>query len=632
VTVRNDAVALRRGVKGFYRGRSVEIQGLVGPDKILVVDQATSESHVLTPDQFKIRAGSESKATTPALHDVGKEWDEAERRYAAIEPLVQRSVHGARVSFEEIKDRAKVAGVHFTTVYRWIRDYENAGNRPSGLKPRIKNRGPRKKLLDPVVESLVTSAIQDLYLDRQQRTMKSTYEGVGERCRAAGVPTPHYNTVRKRILAIPEREKLSKRARRKLAADRYDPRPGTLVIERPWQLVEIDHTPTDLILVDDTHRRPIGRAHITAVIDVYSRMIAGFYVSLEPPSAATVGLALTRAMLPKSAWLAEMGLTADWPCYGHPAALHVDNALEFHGKMLHRVCHEYKMTLEFRPLKTPQFGGHIEAFFKTLAHKIHELPGTTFFSVEHRGEYPSDLTSLFSLDEFEKWLVHTIVEYHEAFHSTIKCSPKSRYLKAFNVGGDELPAAEAYVFEDPERLRVDFMPYEERTIQQYGVQFWKIRYYHSVLKRFINAATSGRNSAKRQFRFHYDPRNISCIYFYDPDLKQYFPIPYRNITNPRMSAWECREADRELNKAGRSTIDERAIVESVTRRRQIEREAAATSRSARRNAQRVASGMKSKGTLSVVPQPVALGEPAPDVIAESKAERRAPRPYLVEDL
>jgi putative transposase len=43
-------------------------------------------------------------------------------------------------------------------------------------------------------------------------------------------------------------------------------------------------------------------------------MIAGFHVSLWPPSALSVCLALTHAVLSKTSWLADRELqTLDWP-------------------------------------------------------------------------------------------------------------------------------------------------------------------------------------------------------------------------------------------------------------------------------------------------------------------------------
>lgn len=606
---------LTSGTKGVYNAKRVEVQNMVGPDRVLVIDES-SEPYLIAIDEF--RPIEKMRARQPALHESSWEWDEADRRYEIIEPLVQDA--SARATLEEVKARAAVAGVHFTTVYRWIRAYAAAGNRPSGLKPRTHDRGPRKKRLDAVSESIVSRAIQDFYLSDQQLSIKSTHSRLHELCTAANIPTPHYNTLRKRIASISHRERMSRRARRKAASDMYDPRPGKLEVCRPWEVVEVDHTQADVLLVDRTHGRPIGRPNITVALDLYSRCVVGFYVSLEPVSANTAGLCLVNAMLPKPEWLTSIDAKVDWPCYGRPATIHVDNAMEFHGKMLHRACLEYTIALQFRKLRIPESNGHIEALMKTLSLKIHELEGTTFFDVAHRGEYKSEKKACLTLQQFERWLALAIAEYHESFHSEIKDSPKHRYRAAFQQGPNRLPLATPELFDDATRLRIDFMPYEERTVQQYGVQLFRIRYFHHVLRRFVNAKGEVK---KRKFRFHYDPRDISRIYFYDPELEQYFPIPYADGTNPSISKWESIEAERHLVKAGRANIDEAAIMEIVKQRRAIEQEAASKTKAARRNSERVSSAAAIP-KLSVV-----NGDIAKHIVEQ--AGPRVKRPFLVED-
>ena len=52
-------------------------------------------------------------------------------------------------------------------------------------------------------------------------------------------------------------------------------------------VAQIDHTPMDVIVVNEEHRRSIQRPSLTIVIDVCSRMVLGFAIYLEKPSAFT---------------------------------------------------------------------------------------------------------------------------------------------------------------------------------------------------------------------------------------------------------------------------------------------------------------------------------------------------------
>jgi putative transposase len=55
---------------------------------------------------------------------------------------------------------------------------------------------------------------------------------------------------------------------------------------------------------------------------------------------------------------------------------------------------------------------------------------------------------------------------------------------------------------------------------------------------------------KRLFLIRRDPRDISVVYFFDPELNCYFEIPYRDTSRPALTLWELREArTRSSNKA-----------------------------------------------------------------------------------
>ena len=107
----------------------------------------------------------------------------------------------------------------------------------------------------------------------------------------------------------------AKRAREKLGPLSV----SSLQPQRALEVVQIDHTFVDAIVVDREKRQPIGRPWLTLAVDVKTRIITGFHVSLWPPSALSVCLALTHAVLSKTSWLADRELqTLDWPTSGLP--------------------------------------------------------------------------------------------------------------------------------------------------------------------------------------------------------------------------------------------------------------------------------------------------------------------------
>jgi putative transposase len=110
---------------------------------------------------------------------------------------------------------------------------------------------------------------------------------VARRCREAQLRAPDTNTIRVRIAAIPPRERLSRRSHRKAAVDQFAPRPGVFdSAQRPLDLVQIDHTKLDIIVVDDEQRLPIGRPWITAI---FAHPLEKFRACLPPEALKTAG-------------------------------------------------------------------------------------------------------------------------------------------------------------------------------------------------------------------------------------------------------------------------------------------------------------------------------------------------------
>ncbi len=83
-----------------------------------------------------------------------------------------------------------------------------------------------------------------------------------------------------------------------------------------------------------------------------------------------------------------------------------------------------------------------------------------------------------------------------------------------------------------------------------------------------------------------DPRDISVVYFYDPEAQQYFRIPYRDTTRPPLSIWELQQIRRQLQEQGRRSVDEQLIFAAYERMRTIEQNAVRATKAARRKQQR----------------------------------------------
>lgn len=512
-----------------------------------------------------------------------KAWREAILRGQAIHDMVAAPANKASV-----REVATRYGVDMSTLYRWLSKYEKGGGRISALA-RKKPGAKAHSRLDTRTETILCEVIEKFFLDPLRRPVTSVWEELDDACHVEGLKTPHINTLRNRLKRLDEHLVLERRFSAKTAREKFGALPGTFKgASAPHVLVEADHTKVDLQLVDEETRLPIGRPTITVVEDVYSRMILGFHVSLDPPCALSVGLALAHAVLPKESWLTEHGIDLKWPCQGLIGCLYVDSGLDLNGSLVFKVCDEYHIGLQNRPLGQSDFGGHIERLIGTLMRKTHELPGTTFSSVAEKGDYDSEGNACMTLQEFESWIAQFILGvYHNRPHRGIgRQTPKQRYESWFQEQGKHLGITSAPLPEDPHRFRLDLLPFKDQTIQRYGVEMhYGQLYFADALRPFVKEMDPANPKKGRRFRFAYDPRDLSIIYFWHPLAAEYTPVPWKDSSQRPMSLWELRR--RAQGKPAEDPQAQAIMRQSRATMRAVRENAQAATQKARRNAARI---------------------------------------------
>lgn len=528
------------------------------------------------------------------------EWAVAQQRFAVISPLLNQSV----TPRSSVEAQAKLAGVDTATVYRWLDRYQNWGE-VLALVPRKRGWKSGNTRLTIQGERLVEEVIEEHYLSKQRPSIQSAIAEVDRRAKALGIKPPGASAIRARIARISEKQFLRRRGFADKARNRFTPAVGKFPgADYPLSVVQIDHTPVDLIVVDDIHRRPIGRLWLTVAIDVFSRMITGYYLALEEPSEISVAMCIAHSVLPKEEWLDVHGVRGQWPVWGFPRVIHSDNGADFHTANLKRSCSNYNIENAFRPVARPNFGGHIERLLGTFMRTLHELPGTTFSGIAAREGYDSEKNAVLTMAEFEMWLVRSILKYHQDIHSAIYMSPARMWQIGFFgnretdalVGVPPRPA-------DPLTVQLDFLPSFQRTVQHYGVQI-DVFYYSEALRHWINA-TDPQTGHARKFVFRRDPRDISTIWFFDPVLKQYFKIPVANQAFPASTVWEFKAAKKKAVSEGREHVDEALIARLILENRELVEQASANTKKARKQAQktRVHEKRVTPATVVAMPKP-----------------------------
>src|SRR5208283_2910167 len=182
------------------------------------------------------------------------------------------------------------------------------------------------------------------------------------------------------------------------------------------------------------------------------------------------------------------------------------------GNGIKRACEEYRIGLEWRPVKKLRYGAHIERLCGTLNRPLHELPGTTFSNPKEKGEYDSEKKAAMTLSELETWLTtYVIGKYHQQPHSALGGTPSGQYERGIFGDDHNVGTGLPDMVHDEEMLRINFLPYEERTVQNYGISIEGVHYYSDVLRGWIKSEEHGKG---RKFIVHFDPRDMSKVYFY----------------------------------------------------------------------------------------------------------------------
>ena len=510
---------------------------------------------------------SSSSSNGPLVNLPDERVDELARRLKAaraLKDMPHRSRYDVELAAEE-------AGVHASTLYRDIGRLEGRGT-IEDIAPHGKGWPEGRSRLHPRQDELIDEFLRRDYLTQAKPSLVSVWKKIGDACEAEGLSEPTRATVSRRRNRISNREIAARREGAK-AAEKHTPRRGHYEVKRPWDVWQIDHTLADVIIVD-RQGRPIGRPWLTVVIDVCTRMIAGFYVGLEPPSAIRVATTLDLAVAPKGPWLKKHGYDYDYPIEGLMKLLHSDRAKEFASPILVRGLKNQGVETFLRPPGRTRFGGHIERLIGTLMGTCRLLPGATHHSPTARGDYDSKASARLTLDQLQDYFAHQILGiYHHRVHSELGVSPIDAWRAATVGQSPEHP-------EDPDAFRLDLLPELPRTIGRQGIQAFNELYYcQEIGEAFI--------SGTREIKAKYDPRDLSHLYV-QVRGRGYVTVPLSRFREgPTLTLWLYKASRRMVGEVDKARPHRETLQRATARAEQIIQDAAGRSTQAARQLERL---------------------------------------------
>ncbi len=470
----------------------------------------------------------------------------------------------------------------------------------------------RRKRLDDDAEAIIAATLREQWLILEAPPLAPVVGEIRARCEAAGLRPPSYVAIRARAASLFSPEEIAKqRSANPNHLRRLKPRPGYISAPRPLAVTQIDHTPTDIQFVEiiDGAGAFVGRAYLTILVDVFSRCILGFCLTLEAPSTLSVALCLAHAICPKEAWLESRGVAHAWPTLGRPKQIVTDSAKEFRGAAFQRGCAEYGVSIRLRNRGCVHEGGVVERLLGKLNGVIGRHDGATGRSVKDRDGYPSEKRACLTFADLERCVALAIIDHNNQMNEKTLKVPLDEWRAHV---GDQSEAVDS-----SEAVLLNFLPGVQRRLTPQGVELFALHYYSPWLGVLVPE-----RDRIGTLEIRYDPRDISRIYVRDPGDSAFRVATRRDgITTP-LTLWEHRRDRREQRAAAsRTTTEKIAITREIAA---IVTAARATKTLARRS---------SKAELrDKVRSTKAAHAPKPHQIMEPVVEPPAPHPVRAKRL
>jgi hypothetical protein len=301
---------------------------------------------------------------------------------------------------------------------------------------------------------------------------------------------------------------------------------STVEVIGPGTRFQVDATVADVYLVSKFDRnRIIGRPVVYAIIDVFSRLVAGIYVGLEGPSWLGAMMALDNMVSDKVEFCKGYNIAigeGQWPARHLPQIILADRG-EFEGYSVEGLINNLGIAIENTPPYRGDLKGIVERSFRTLNTKLkHKTPGAIMKEFGHRGDRDYRLDATLTLEEFTKIYIqlvinhnNTIVDKYPMQKEMLTAGITPIPVKLWEWGIENKKGSLRTI--DRELMRLNVLPKGKANVSRAGIKFKGLLYGSKkalVEQWFIN-------NKVRNVPIMYDPRNMSNIYIPEVDGRSY---------------------------------------------------------------------------------------------------------------
>jgi putative transposase len=449
------------------------------------------------------------------------------------------------------------------TVRRWVREHQRLGLR--GLVDGRSTKGSRgfdaldervRRIADDVFArfdgnvSKVNTTTIEADIRVQMKAEDLTDVALPQRL------FQEYLSERQRALGRNTRAQRSRHLRRKASAHTSFP------AMHPSHIA-IDATRADVLVWDELREKPVSVEILTA-ISVATRVIVGLRVTPRSGNALEAGLLLYDVMRPMS-MLVDGTTVDDWRWCGvpesldlssvpvhrspkrivlpgqslqgvhfkpgvRPSSIRCDHGSVFLSEHFVALLRDFGIDLMLSRGSKPTDNPHVERWNETLQRAYQAIPGFKGRNVSERGR-KVDATgeALLTAAELERHLRRFVaLDYHRSWHEglVLPGAPSARLTPLEMWDAMHEVTGRIHVPQHPD-LIYQFLPIRWLTVGHAGVEYKNLTYDAPVLNDFRNVREGAFQAGTRKTPFHYDPRDVSRIWFRHPDTGRIHEIPWK---------------------------------------------------------------------------------------------------------
>ncbi|MBP1763249.1 MAG: Integrase catalytic region [Firmicutes bacterium] len=289
----------------------------------------------------------------------------------------------------------------------------------------------------------------------------------------------------------------------------------------PGSHYQIDATKLDCYVLSRDRKKIIGRPTFYIVVDVYTRMIVGFYVGLEGPSWLGAMQAIYNAARDKVEWYQQYGIEItkdEFPVAGLPWFIIADRG-EMVGQGPDNLMSAFNIDIQNTGSWRPDLKGIVERYFRTLQGDALEWDaGRVYKEYWNRDVKDYRLDTQFTIEEITKIFMYAVLYRNTEYY--LDSYPKDRSmleeeiepvpLQLWQWGLSRFAKLRQYT---DDIMKMNLLPSSEATITETGILFKNVMYGSEKAieeSRFMQAREQGRI---KKIPISYDPRNLQQIYW-----------------------------------------------------------------------------------------------------------------------